>query len=187
MGTLKSDRRNLHEEFYSYLLKKQKTPHLNSPFKKNASAQWGSPPPSSALHVCLHFLLLFPVSQWKTPRVRPEGVSFGSKLNRTRLEKKSTLAGVQQVRCVYDNGRVSLVLLIAGGGFIGTGKRMRRRGDMKCVCCQGRFCELASFGPLSLSLPQKSPGAKQQLKAHYQCVDRCQPVTLCSVRESLTS
>lgn len=124
---------------------------------------------SSALHVCLHFLLLFPVSQWKTPRVRPEGVSFGSKLNRTRLKKKKkkkkTLAGVQQVRCVYDNGRVSLVLLIAGGGFIGTGKRMRRRGDMKCVRCQGRFCELAALGPLSLSLPQQSPGAKLRAKS----------------------
>lgn len=110
------------------------------------------------LHVCLHFLLLFPVSQWKTHRVRPKGVSFGSKLNRTQLGKKKkqkrkerkTLAGVQQVWCVYDSGRVSVVLLIAAGGCIGAGKKEWGGGEIWSVsavkvalraCAQSPFAQ----------------------------------------------
>lgn len=117
------------------------------------------PPPLSTYVFTFSSFFLFPSEKHRGWGLRG-WVSVQSWIGHgwKKKKKKNPLAGVQQVRCVYDNGRVSLVLLIAGGGFIGTGKRMRRRGDMKCVCCQGRFCELAWLGPLSLSLPQlKSP------------------------------
>lgn len=113
------------------------------------------------LHVCLHFLLLFPVSQWKTQRVRPKGVSFGSKLNRTQKGKKEqnrkerkTLAGVQQVWCVHDSGRVSVVLLIADGGFIGAGKKNEAAGRYEVWLLSRSLCEPA-LRPCSLSLRQQ--------------------------------
>lgn len=75
-----------------------------------------------------------------------------------------------------------MVLLIAGGGFIGAGKKNEAAGRYEVCLLSRSLCEPALRRPFSLSLR-----ATLQPEAHYQCVDQRQSLTLCSVRESLTS
>lgn len=68
-----------------------------------------------------------------------------------RKERK-TLAGVQEARCVDDSGRVSVVLLIAAGGFIGAGETNEAVGRYEVCLLSRLLCEPALRPPFLLSL-----------------------------------
>lgn len=76
------------------------------------------------IYVLLHFLLLFPVSQWKTQRVRPGG-EFWFKVEKgaTGGGGRANLAGVQQVFAFMITAESTLLLISAVDSFRGTGGR----------------------------------------------------------------
>lgn len=114
------------------------------------------------LHVCLHFLLLFPVSQWKTQRVRPKGVSFGSKLNRTQLKKKKSRTEKKEKHWQVFNKFDAF--MIAGESvwcswlppldLLGLGKRNEAAGRYEVCLLSRSLCEPV-LSPRSLSLRQQ--------------------------------
>ena len=130
--------------------------------------KWTSP--GLCVHVRLHFLLLFPVSQWKTQRGEAWRWNAVQSLKGQHWE---TLAGVQQLWCIYDNTQLYLVLLNTGCRFSVTEKKRQR--DMKCVGCQGQFVSLCpdSFysANVAITKPYSEAAANGTMSACGLCPD----------------
>lgn len=84
------------------------------------------------------------------------------KKKQNRKERK-TLAGVQEARCVDDRGQDSVVLLIAGGGFIGAGKKNEAARRYEVCLLSRSLCEPAS-DPL-FARPESDTAAPSTLPA----------------------
>lgn len=93
--------------------------------------------------------------------MRPGG-EFRFKVEKGTAEKR------WQVFNTFGSFMITVKLtwcLIAGCGFIVSGKRIRR-GGMKCVYCQGEFVSLCSDFFSQPSWQQKSLAAKSTLSVH---------------------
>lgn len=98
------------------------------------------------------------------------------KKNKTERQRKSNLAGVQQVFALTITAESTPLLIPATDSFCGTGGRQIWSVSAVKVSLSTPLLGLHGRGEVGL-----------QLNVHYLCMDHSQPVKLCVVSESLTS